>query len=92
MVYAKVLRPPSHGAKLKNLDTSAVDAMEGFQVIRDGELVAILHENPYEAERAVAKLKADYDLPEARFDDKTVFGAGPMSSSTRPSDPPPLSR
>lgn len=73
MVYAKVLRPPSHGAKLKSLDTSAVDAMEGFQVIRDDELVAVLHENPYEAEKAVAKLKADYDVPEPRFDDKTVF-------------------
>ena len=73
MVYAKVLRPPSHGAKLKSLDASAVDEMEGFQVIRDGELVAMLHENPYEAEQALAKLKADYDVPEARFDDKTVF-------------------
>ena len=73
MVYAKVLRPPSHGAKLKSLDTSAVDAMEGFQVIREGELVAILHQNPYEAEKALPKLKADYDVPEPRFDDKTVF-------------------
>jgi len=73
MVYAKVLRPPSHGATIKSLDTSAVDAMEGFQVVRDGELVAILHENPYEAEQALSKLKAEYDIPEPRFDDKTVF-------------------
>jgi isoquinoline 1-oxidoreductase len=41
MVYAKVLRPPSHGAKLKSLDASAVEAMDGFQAIRDGELVAV---------------------------------------------------
>jgi len=73
MVYAKVLRPPAHGAKLKSLDSSAVDEMEGFQVVRDGELVAILHKNPDEAEKALAKLKADYDVPEARFNDKTVF-------------------
>lgn len=73
MVYAKVLRPPSHGAKLKNLDTSAVDKMKGIEVIRDGELVAVLHKNPYEAEKALVRLKADYEERQARFDDKTVF-------------------
>jgi isoquinoline 1-oxidoreductase len=73
MVYAKVLRPPSHGAKLKSLDASVVEQMEGFQVIRDGELVAVLHKNPDEAEKILTKLKADYDVPDARFDDKTVF-------------------
>jgi nicotinate dehydrogenase subunit B len=73
MVYAKVLRPPAHGAKLKSLDTSAVDKNDGFQVVRDGELVAVLHKNPDEAEKALTKIKAEYDIPEARFDDKSVF-------------------
>jgi len=73
MVYAKVLRPPAHGAKLKSLDTSAVDNIDGAQVVRDGDLVAVLHKNPDEAEKALAEIKADYDIPEARFDDKSVF-------------------
>jgi len=73
MVCARILRPPAHGATLKSLDTSAVDEMEGFRVVRDGELVAVLHKNPDEAEKALTKLKAEYDIPEARFDDKTVF-------------------
>ena len=73
MVYAKVLRPPAHGAKLKSLDTSAVDKNEGFQVVQDGDLIAVLHKNPDEAEKALAKIKAEYDIPEARFDDKSVF-------------------
>jgi isoquinoline 1-oxidoreductase len=73
MVHARVLRPPSHGATLKSLDTSAVDIMDGYQVVRDGELVAVLHEYPDQAEKALSKLKADYDIPEPRFDDKTVF-------------------
>ena len=73
MVYAKVLRPPAHGAKLKSFDTSAVDKNEGFQVVRDGDLVAVLHKNPDEAEKALTKIKAEYDIPEARFDDKSVF-------------------
>ncbi|MHC4172653.1 MAG: xanthine dehydrogenase family protein molybdopterin-binding subunit, partial [Planctomycetota bacterium] len=73
MVYAKVLRPPAHGAKLKSLDTSAVDKIEGAQVVRDGDLIAVLHKNPDGAEKALAKINADYDVPEARFDDKSVF-------------------
>ncbi|MHC4602236.1 MAG: xanthine dehydrogenase family protein molybdopterin-binding subunit [Planctomycetota bacterium] len=73
MVCAKVLRPPAHGAKLKSLDTAAVDKNEGFQVVRDGDLIAVLHKNPDEAEKALTKIKADYDIPEARFDDKSVF-------------------
>jgi isoquinoline 1-oxidoreductase len=73
MVYAKVLRPPAHGARLKSLDTSAVDKIEGAQVVRDGDLIAILHKNPDEAEKALAKIKADYNIPEAHFDDKSVF-------------------
>jgi isoquinoline 1-oxidoreductase len=73
MVCARVLRPPAHGATLKSLDTSAVDSMEGYQVIRDGELVAVLHQHPDLAEKALGKLQAEYDMPKARFDDKTVF-------------------
>lgn len=73
MVSAAILRPPAHGAKLKSLDTSEVEKMEGFQVVRDGELVAILHKHRDEAENALSKIKAEYDVPPARFDDKTVF-------------------
>ena len=73
MVYAKILRPPAHGAKLKSLDSSEVDKMDGYQVIRDGELVAILHKYPDKAADALSKLKAEYDIPAPRFDDKTVF-------------------
>jgi isoquinoline 1-oxidoreductase len=73
MVYARILRPPSHGATLKSLEASAVDGQEGCQVVRDGELVAVLHKYPDVAEKALSKLKADYDTPSPRFDDKTVF-------------------
>jgi nicotinate dehydrogenase subunit B len=73
MVYAKVLRPPYHGAKLKSLDTSIVDRIEGAQVITDGELIAVLHKYPDIAEKALGSLQVEYDIPKARFDDKTVF-------------------
>jgi nicotinate dehydrogenase subunit B len=73
MLYARILRPPAHGAKLKDLDTSAAEKISGAQVIRDGDLIAVLHELPDEAERALALIKAQYDLPEADVDDKTIF-------------------
>ena len=49
MVYAKILRPPAHGARLKNVDTSAAERMRGVHVIRNGDLIAVLHEYPDEA-------------------------------------------
>jgi isoquinoline 1-oxidoreductase len=73
MLYAKILRPPAHGAKLKDLDTSAAEKINGAQVIRDGDLIAVLHEFPDEAERALTLIKAQYDLPDANLDDKNIF-------------------
>lgn len=89
MVYAKVLRPPSHGAMIKSFDASAVDGKDGCQVVRDGELVAVLHKYPDKAEAALSKLKVEYDVPESLFDDKTVFdyhmkNAGNGRASGRP--------
>jgi len=73
MLYAKILRPPAHGAKLKDLDTSAAEKISGARVIRDGDLIAVLHEFPDEAERAMTLIKAQYDLPDATLDDKNIF-------------------
>ncbi len=73
MLYAKILRPPAHGAKLKDLDTSAAEKISGARVIRDGDLIAVLHEFPDEAERALGMIKAQYDLPELNVDDKSIF-------------------
>ncbi len=73
MLYARILRPPAHDAKLKSVDTSAAQKMEGVQVVRDGDLVAVLHELPDAAEEAIAKVKAQYDRPAATVDDKTIF-------------------
>ncbi|HTY87254.1 MAG TPA: molybdopterin cofactor-binding domain-containing protein [Candidatus Acidoferrum sp.] len=73
MLYAKILRPPAHGAKLKSVDTAPAKAVAGVQVVQDGDLVAVLHEFPDVAENALGKIKADFDVPEATFNDKTVF-------------------
>jgi isoquinoline 1-oxidoreductase len=73
MLYAKILRPPAHGAKLKSVDTAPAKAVDGAQVIQDGDLVAVLHQFPDVAEVALGKIKAEWDTPAATYDDKTVF-------------------
>ena len=73
MLYAKILRPPAHRAKLISADTSEAEKIKGVQLVREGDLVAVLHRNPDEAEKALAKIKARFDKPQARMDDKTIF-------------------
>jgi nicotinate dehydrogenase subunit B len=73
MVFARILRPPSHGAKLTSVDTSAAEKVEGTKVIRDGDLIAVLHEKRDKADEAVVKIKADYSFNELQVNDKTVF-------------------
>ncbi len=73
MLYAKILRPPAHGAKLKSVDTAPAREIAGAQVVQDGDLVAVLHELPDVAETALGKIKATFDVPEATVDDKTIF-------------------
>jgi len=73
MLYAWILRPPAHGAKIKSVDTSAAEKIKDVRVVKDGDLIAVLHKYPDEAEKALAKVKAQYDLPEAKVDDKTIF-------------------
>jgi len=72
-VYAKILRPPSHLSKLISLDSSEAEKMEGVQVVRDGDLVAVLHELADMAEKALATLKAEYTVDEKQLDDKSIF-------------------
>jgi nicotinate dehydrogenase subunit B len=73
MVYARLLRPPAHGAVLRRVDTSSAETMPGVRVIRDGDMIAVLHPQPDEAERALARIQADYDLPQTGINHQTIF-------------------
>ncbi|MBZ5535585.1 MAG: molybdopterin-dependent oxidoreductase [Acidobacteriia bacterium] len=73
MVYARILRPPAHGASLKSADTSAAAKMPGVTVIKEDNLIAVLHPDPEGAEKALASIKAEFDVPKPTVDDKTIF-------------------
>lgn len=73
MLYARILRPPAHGAKLTSVDTSGAKTIEGAKVIQDGDLVAVLSEDPELAGEALKLIKAQWEKPAAVIDDNTIF-------------------
>ncbi len=73
MLYAKLLRPPAHGAKLKKVDTSAAEKIEGVTVVHEGDLVAVLHKNPDQAAEALSKIQAEFDPSPSKVDDQNIF-------------------
>jgi nicotinate dehydrogenase subunit B len=73
MLYASVLRPPAHGAKLKSVDISQAKTMKGVQVIQEDDLIAVLHRSPDESRKALDKIKAEYDMPKTGLNDKNIY-------------------
>ncbi|MFA5973827.1 MAG: molybdopterin cofactor-binding domain-containing protein [Lentimicrobiaceae bacterium] len=73
MVFARILRPPSHGAKLTTVDISGAEKIEGTKVIHDGDLVAVFHENKDKVDQALVKIKAEYSFKEMPVDENTIF-------------------
>jgi nicotinate dehydrogenase subunit B len=72
MVHARILRPPSHGAKLVSADVSGAEKVEGVTVIRDGDFIAVISEDHDKADEAIVKIKADYSFNEMKVNDKTL--------------------
>ena len=62
MVFARILRPPSHGAKLTSVDLSGAEKIKGVKIVRDGDFIAVLHENRDMADQAIVKINAEYLL------------------------------
>jgi nicotinate dehydrogenase subunit B len=57
MVHARVVRPPSAGARLAGFDSAAVDKLPGvLKLVRDGSFVGVLAQREYQAVRAAAVL------------------------------------
>jgi CO/xanthine dehydrogenase Mo-binding subunit len=71
-LHACILRPPAHGCTLKSVDTSAAERMPGVRVLRDGDLVAVLHALPDQARKALGLVKATFTGMPAALDDVTI--------------------
>jgi isoquinoline 1-oxidoreductase len=73
MLYARILRPPAHGATPRSVDTSAAAAMSGVAVVNHGGLVAVLAADPETAARALGGVKAEWTVPDAAVDTESIF-------------------
>jgi nicotinate dehydrogenase subunit B len=73
MLYARILRPPAHGAKLVHLDTSEAAAVPGVIIIRKEDLVAALHEDERAADVARGKMRAKWSSVPAQPDTESIF-------------------
>ena len=72
-LHARILRPPAHGATLKEVDTTAAEKIPGVRVVRDNDLIAALHEQPDIADRSLGLMRAHFEPPKPGEDDRTIF-------------------
>jgi nicotinate dehydrogenase subunit B len=73
MLYASILRPPAHGAKLLAVDLSAAEQIKDVHIVRDGDMIAVLHEQPDVAAEALSKIKAQFDKPKSDLTEQNIF-------------------
>jgi isoquinoline 1-oxidoreductase len=72
LLHARLVRLPAYGAAMKSVDTSAAEKF-GARVVKDGDLVAVLHERPDLADRALGLVKAQFEHPQPSVDDRSIF-------------------
>jgi isoquinoline 1-oxidoreductase len=53
MLYGKILRPPSYGAKLTGIDLAPAKAMEGVAAVEDGAFVGVAAPTSFLAKKAL---------------------------------------
>jgi nicotinate dehydrogenase subunit B len=73
LLHARILRPPAHGATLKDADTSAAEKIAGVRVVRQGSMIAVLHERRDVADKALELIKAQFQPAAPGPDDQTIF-------------------
>jgi isoquinoline 1-oxidoreductase len=73
MLYASVLRPPAHGAKLLRVDTSALKGIAGIVLVQEPGLTAVLHELPDIAGEALGRLLPEFEPSPSQLDDRNIY-------------------
>jgi CO/xanthine dehydrogenase Mo-binding subunit len=73
MLYARILRPPAHGATLTQVDTIPAEEVSGVHIVNEPDLVAVLHEIPDMADRALAEVVAQWDEAGSGPDNATIY-------------------
>jgi CO/xanthine dehydrogenase Mo-binding subunit len=61
MLYGRVLRPPSFGAKLLSADITAASKIPGVTVVRDGEFIGVAATDEQKAQKALLSIEAKWE-------------------------------
>ncbi len=91
MLYARVLRAPMHGATLTQIDTAQAEQLSGVVLVRQPDLLAVLHADPEVAELALGRIQAQWLKPQATLDPDSIFEhlmnqSGPLRESAHQGD------
>jgi nicotinate dehydrogenase subunit B len=72
MVYGKVLRAPSMGAKMTSVDARGAEAIPSVSVVHEGDFVGVVAPNQHIAERALQAIRAEWQ-PTEQPSSKEIF-------------------
>jgi nicotinate dehydrogenase subunit B len=76
MVHGKVLRPPSLGATLASVDTSAAEKMPGVVgVLNDGDFVGVAAQHVEQAQAALGAIKATWNEKLSEYTSENIHQA-----------------
>jgi len=73
LLYAKILRPPSFGARLASCDVKAGVAMPDVVVVVDGNFVGAAAPTERQAENAVAAIRVQWNESPQKISDREIF-------------------
>lgn len=72
MRYGKILRPPYLRAKLVKVDTTKAEALDGVNVVRDGDFIGVVAKDSRSAAVALAMIDAEWER-EPQISRKDLF-------------------
>jgi isoquinoline 1-oxidoreductase len=73
MLYGKILRPPSYGAKLVEVDLSKAKAIPGVIVVKDGDFVGVAAPDSRTANRALMAIDSKWEEQKDHPSNENIF-------------------
>jgi len=73
MLYGKVLRPPSYGAKLVNADVTKAADIPGVVVVKDGNFIGVAAPDLPTSRKAILAIEAKWEEKTGQPSNKNIF-------------------
>jgi nicotinate dehydrogenase subunit B len=90
MLFGKVLRPPTLDAKLVSVNLKDAEARPGVVAVHDGNFVGVAAPTLYEAEQALAKIKAEWSPTSMQSSSKSIYADLKRDDTAAPSPSTPM--